>query len=179
MVQYFQSLYIRRREDVMLRFVRKILEVRGLFFSPSQEDTVIVIEQPLECLHLWCIVSNDGESLPVVIIQEIAWSYHELLNSQRKEGGSRTELSIFIKIPLIEMEVEKLQPMKVRGMADKPRNAVRCGEDTFTSLKVFEAKTVEVQWMESELAGVVVSVPVEGINSQTKPEALGIRTQGA
>jgi hypothetical protein len=91
----------------------------------------------------------------------------------------RTQLGVFLEIPLIEVEVEELQPMEVRCMADEPGDAVWCREYPLARLEVFKPKAVEVQWVKTKLAGPVVGVPVEGIDSHPKAETLGLRTQGA
>jgi hypothetical protein len=80
-----------------------------------------------------------------------------------------TKLCVPIQVPLLEVEVEELNPVEVRSMPDQTSDGVRGGKDPFTCFQVFEPEAIGIQWVELQLATSVVRMAMECIDNETEP----------
>ncbi len=81
-----------------------------------------------------------------------------------------TQLEVPIAIPLIEMQIYKLEPMEMRRESDRPRHRIGRRKDPFACFQILETEDRQEQWVEAQLTKSIVRVAVERVHDELEPQ---------
>lgn len=108
-----EGLYICTFKDALFRLLLEVLEEVALIGQPRFEGGIVNLKRVLEMCNIDREILDDLNALSIVVVQEATCAFRLSAEYEMVNNKMLTKLCILVLVPLMEVQVQKLQIMKL------------------------------------------------------------------